>query len=149
MSAGYSTLQRLPAGQQPKYKPFLAHVHGVLYQVNKEDMRKLQKREGGYVLTEIEVETYDGYRAKAKAFVSSPLAQLSSEVVPTERYMKVLRDGAAEQYLDPLWQAWLSSIETRPSVGLGMEYYDTPAKFLAYGFLCIVALVVVGFFAQH
>lgn len=55
MSAGYSTLQRLPAGQQPKYKPFLAHVHGVLYQVNKEDMRKLQKREGGYVLTEIEV----------------------------------------------------------------------------------------------
>lgn len=95
------------------------------------------------------METYDGFRAKAKAFVSSPLALLQSEVVPTERYMKTLRDGAAEQYLDPLWQAWLSSVETRPSAGLGMEYYDTPAKFLAMGFLCIVALVVVGFFAPH
>lgn len=96
-----------------------------------------------------QVETYDGFRATAKAFVSGSLALLTSEVVPTERYMMVLRDGAAEQYLDPLWQAWLSSIETRPSAGLGMEYYDTPAKFLAYGFLAIVALVVVGFFAQH
>jgi hypothetical protein len=42
-------------GQQPKFKPFLPQVHGVLYLVNKEDMRKLQKHEGGYNLTELEV----------------------------------------------------------------------------------------------
>lgn len=53
--AGYATLKRLQADQQPKYKPFLSHVHGVLYQVSREDMRKLQKREGGYVLSEVEV----------------------------------------------------------------------------------------------
>lgn len=55
LCAGYSTLQRLPEDRQPKYRSFLSNVHGVLYQVNKDDMRKLQKREGGYVLTEIEV----------------------------------------------------------------------------------------------
>lgn len=96
-----------------------------------------------------QVETYDGWRATARTFVSGPLAQLHAEVVPTERYMKQLRDGAADNYLDPLYQAWLSSIETVPSVGLGSEYYDTPAKYIAYSFLAIVSLLVAGFFVQH
>ena len=93
--------------------------------------------------------TYDGWTAKAKAFVSTPLALLPTEVVPTEKYMKTLRVGAAENFLDPLYQAYLSSIPTVPSVGLGPEYWNTPSKYLAYGFLSIVALVVVGFSAQH
>lgn len=80
--------------------------------------------------------------------MSGPLAQLAAEVVPTERYMKQLRDGAADNYLDPLYQAWLSSIETVPSVGLPPEYFDTKAKYIAYSFLAIVALMVAGFFAQ-
>jgi hypothetical protein len=95
------------------------------------------------------VETYDGWRATAKTFVSGPLAQLSAEVVPTERYMKQLRDGAADNYLDPLYQAWLSSIETVPSVGLPSEYFDTKAKYIAYAFLAIVGLMVAGFFSQY
>lgn len=96
-----------------------------------------------------QVETYEGWKVKAKAFVTSPLAQLQTEVTPTEKYMKQLRDGAADNWLDPLYQAWLSSIDTVPSVGLGPEYYDTPSKYIAYSFLSIVALVVVGFFSQH
>ncbi|WIA09241.1 hypothetical protein OEZ85_008649 [Tetradesmus obliquus] len=147
--AGYSTLQPMAPGQLPKYKPFLPQVHGVLYLVNKEDMRKLQKREGGYNLTEVEVETYDGWRAKAQTFVSSSLALLHGEVTPTEKYMRVLREGAADNYLDPLYQAWLSSIDTVPSAGLPPAYFDTPAKYIAYCFLCIVGLVVVGFFSQQ
>jgi hypothetical protein len=63
--------------------------------------------------------------------------------------MKQLREGAAQNYLDPLYQAWLSSIETVPSVGLPPEYYDTPAKYIAYSFLVIVALLVAGFFVQQ
>jgi hypothetical protein len=124
-------------------------VHGVLYQISKEDLQKLAKKEGGYQLIDIEVETYDGWRATARTFVSGPLAQLQAEVVPTERYMKQLREGAAQNYLDPLYQAWLSSIETVPSVGLPPEYYDTPAKYIAYSFLVIVALLVAGFFVQQ
>lgn len=53
-----------------------------------------------------QVETYDGHRSRAFAFVSSPLARLAAEVAPTERYMKLLRQGAADNYLDPLYQAW-------------------------------------------
>jgi hypothetical protein len=101
------------------------------------------------VFRHVQVETYDGWRATAKTFVSGPLAQLHAEVVPTERYMKQLREGAAQNYLDPLYQAWLSSIETVPSVGLPPEYYDTPAKYIAYSFLVIVALLVAGFFVQQ
>jgi hypothetical protein len=97
----------------------------------------------------LQVETYDGWRAKAQTFVSSSLALLHGEVTPTEKYMRVLREGAADNYLDPLYQAWLSSIETVPSAGLPPAYFDTPAKYIAYCFLCIVALVVVGFFSQQ
>lgn len=93
-----------------------------------------------------QVETYDGWRATAKTFASDPLAQLHAEVVPTERYMKKLRDGAADNYLDPLYQAWLSSIETVPSAGLPNEYWDTPARFFAYAFLGIVTLALAGVF---
>lgn len=45
--------------------------------------------------------------------------------------------------------AWLSGIETVSSAGLPREYFDTPSKFVAYGFLAVAALLVVGFFAQH
>jgi hypothetical protein len=34
-------------------------------------------------------------------------------------------------------------------VGLPPEYYDTPAKYIAYSFLVIVALLVAGFFVQQ
>eukprot|EP00775_Hariotina_reticulata_P010328 gene10328-10485_t len=145
---GYATLVK-GDDQPPKFKSFMPQVHGVLFLLEKDEMKKLQKREGGYELQDVEVVTYDGWTAKAKAFVSTPLALLPAEVVPTEKYMKTLRVGAAENFLDPLYQAYLSSITTVPSVGLGPEYWNTPSKYLAYGFLSIVALVVVGFFAQH
>jgi hypothetical protein len=40
----------------------------------------------------------------AHAFVSGPLAALPAEVAPTEKYMKALREGAGDNYLDPLHQ---------------------------------------------
>jgi hypothetical protein len=52
-----------------------------------------------------QVQTYDGRVVSAQAFVSGPLATLPGEVAPTERYMKALREGAADNYLDPLHQA--------------------------------------------
>jgi hypothetical protein len=45
-----------------------------------------------------------------------------------------------------LLQAWLSSIETVSSAGLPQEYFNTPSKYFAYGFLCIVACILSGFF---
>jgi hypothetical protein len=134
---------------KPRYPPFDPHVHGVLYKITVADLAKLAKAEGGYVLKEVEVQTYDGRRILAQTFVSGPLATLPVEVAPTEKYMRALREGAADNYLDPLHQAWLSSVETVSSAGLGAEYYNTPSKFIAYGFLAVAALLVVGFFVQH
>ena len=96
-----------------------------------------------------QVQTYDGRRTVAQAFVSGPLATLPAEVPPTEKYMRALREGAGANYLDPLHQAWLSSVDTVSSAGLGPEYIATPSKYIAYGFLAVAALLVVGFFAQH
>ena len=96
-----------------------------------------------------QVDTYDGRRVTAQAFISGPMSQLPEEVKPTERYMRLLRAGAGDNYLDPLYQAWLSSVDTVPSAGLGAEYYDTPAKYIAYSFLAVVGLLSAGFFAQH
>jgi hypothetical protein len=49
----------------------------------------------------------------------------------------------------PPSQAWLSSVETVSSAGLGAEYFATPSKYIAYGFLAVAALLVVGFFVQQ
>eukprot|EP00877_Chromochloris_zofingiensis_P001162 jgi/Chrzof1/11046/Cz05g21180.t1 len=146
---GYATLETIDVTKDAKFPCYSQHVHGVLYRVSKDDMNKLITKEGGYVLKELEVETYDGKRVTAAAFVSSPFATLAGEVQPTEKYMRLLRDGASDNYLDPVYQAWLSSIETVPSVGLGPEYYNTPAKYIAYAFLAMVGLVVAGIFLHH
>lgn len=43
------------ADEPPRFVPYDGHVHGVVYRVTKEDFAKLAKREGGYVVEEIEV----------------------------------------------------------------------------------------------
>lgn len=83
---------------------------------------------------------------RAVSFVSSPMASLPVEVVPTEKYMALLREGAADNYLEPLYQAWLSSIGTVSSAGLPAEYFNTPAKYVSYGFLLLCAIAAGGFF---
>jgi hypothetical protein len=79
-------------GQLPKFKPFLPQVHGVLYLVNKEDMRKLQKHEGGYNLTELEVSTQQQQRAPSSSDSSldgSRHSQLHLKHAQQHRYMVV------------------------------------------------------------
>lgn len=52
-----------------------------------------------------QVETYDGRVVPAAhVFVSGPLSRLPREVVPCERYMRLLRDGGAFNFLDPVYQ---------------------------------------------
>jgi hypothetical protein len=125
-----------------------SHVHGVLYRLSKADLGRLAGAEGGYSLMEVDVVTYGGRRATALSFVSGAMATLHAEVKPTERYLSALREGAADHHLDPVWQAWLSGLETVPSAGLGPEYFDAPSKHLATGFLVAVA-VGVALWAAH
>jgi hypothetical protein len=48
-------LLQLQPGEQAKYTPYAQQVHGVLYQLSKQDLQKLAKAEGGYKLVDIEV----------------------------------------------------------------------------------------------
>lgn len=137
------------ADEPPRFVPYDGHVHGVVYRVTKEDFAKLAKREGGYVVEEIEVQTYDGRRCRALAFVSNPLFKLPAEVTPTEGYLSRVREGAADNYLDPAYQAFLSGISTVPGTGLGSEYFNTPSKYMGYSFLLVCALITAAFFVQH
>lgn len=52
----------------------------------------------------VQVRTYSGRVQRAMCFVSSPMARLPLEVVPTEKYMALLREGAADNYLEPMYQ---------------------------------------------
>lgn len=65
--AGYSTLQQLQPGQRAKYAPYMEQVHGVLYQIDKQDLQKLTKKEGGYQLIDLEVSTGAGWPVAAQA----------------------------------------------------------------------------------
>jgi len=75
--AGYATLETMPQASspspspsssnnsassangsgaaKPRYPPFDPRVHGVLYKLRVEDLAKLAKHEGGYVLKDVEV----------------------------------------------------------------------------------------------
>ncbi|GIL90614.1 hypothetical protein Vretifemale_18394 [Volvox reticuliferus] len=153
---GYATLERVEDGgtsahekNEPRFRPYDGRVHGVLYRVTREDFEKLAKREGGYVVQELQVQTYDDSQYNALVFVSNPLFKLPQEVIPTEKYLARVREGARDNYLDPAYQAFLSGINTVPGAGLGSEYYNTPSKYMGYSFLVIAALITLAFFFQH
>ncbi|PNH06543.1 hypothetical protein TSOC_007080, partial [Tetrabaena socialis] len=155
---GYATLERADAaaaaqggsGQdEPRFRPYDGLVHGVVYRLTRADFDKLVKKEGGYVVQPVQVQTYDGHVCTALAFVSNPLFKLPQEVSPTEQYLAKVREGAADNYLDPNYQAFLSGISTVTGAGLGAQYYNTPSKYMGYSFLLLVGLITVAFFAQH
>lgn len=137
---GYATLE-IPS----KRCHGVPEAQGVLYRLTEDDLKKLADKEGGYVLQKMQVATYDGVPRNAWVFLSGRMSTLEGEVKPTESYMRLLRDGASDNYLDPDYQAWLSSIETVPSTGLGPEYWNTPSKYLAYCYLAFVGMLVFAF----
>jgi hypothetical protein len=64
------------------------------------------------------VQTYDGKLHRAQAFVSEPLAKLYHEVRPTEQYMRLLREGSAENYLEPHYQVRRAAARCSPAPGV-------------------------------
>ncbi len=60
LRAGQATLEALPAGMEPRFRPLAASqgqpcVHGVLYRLPASTLRQLHSRDQGYVLTQMEV----------------------------------------------------------------------------------------------
>jgi len=102
-------------------------VHGMLLHLSARDFEKLSKMEHEYTTVDVEVETYDGRTISAKAFVTPPKFRLSTYPAPPERYLNLIKDGAATSQLDSAYASWLGTL---PSVKgeRGEEYWSCPGK---------------------
>ncbi|KAJ9518575.1 hypothetical protein QJQ45_018604, partial [Haematococcus lacustris] len=98
-----TTLPSDPA-QPAASLPSIPRVHGVLYRTTRAELRKMRQRDMGYMLQELEVETYGGRTVPALVFVSGPLAVLPHSVAPPESYISSMREGAAFNFIDPVYQ---------------------------------------------
>ena len=98
--------------------------------------------ETGYRVQHIELETYGPScrLLKALAFVSQRQLMLRRPVAPPARYLKLLREGAAQHGLDCQYQAKLAACVAREAGPLPDEYFDTPSKWTAAGFSAAAVL---------
>jgi hypothetical protein len=82
-------------------------LHGVVYLITKDDYLQIRRTEGGggyenlgYNDIDVEVITYDGRKLTARTLVAHSDWKPTTFVLPSERYIKLLRDGAREHGLE-------------------------------------------------
>ncbi|EIE22916.1 hypothetical protein COCSUDRAFT_53699 [Coccomyxa subellipsoidea C-169] len=90
-------------------------------------MARLTHMEHEYRPTEVDVEAYDGRPSvRALAFISPPDLLIQEGMPPSDRYLKLLQDGAHEWNLDSKYTAWLDSLPSVHSRDRGADYYTSP-----------------------
>ena len=123
--------------------------HGVLYELNRADMRQLESRETGYKLSIAGVSLYDGQEINALMFASQSLLLLPASVPPQQRYLELMVIGARLHGLCPKYIQWLHDLPVAPSGRLGSEYFDTPSELLARSAAVGLAACAALFAAVH
>eukprot|EP00929_Paragymnodinium_shiwhaense_P093629 TRINITY_DN53841_c0_g1_i1.p1 TRINITY_DN53841_c0_g1~~TRINITY_DN53841_c0_g1_i1.p1 ORF type:complete len:726 (-),score=125.51 TRINITY_DN53841_c0_g1_i1:463-2604(-) len=99
-------------------------VHGMLLLLNAQDFATLCSMEHQYEPTELEVEAYDGRCVNARCFISMPAFRtLAQDLAATERYMKLIREGAQQSGLDANYVTWLCGLPSLKG-DRGPEYYE-------------------------
>lgn len=91
-------------------------VHGVLLRLKRQEFDKLVRSEGGseyYELINCEVNTYDGRVIKALAFKTREELAVKQDLVPSKRYMNLIRQGAVLSQLDSQYCQWLAILPHR------------------------------------
>ncbi|CAF3026133.1 unnamed protein product [Rotaria socialis] len=96
-----------------------SEIHGILHKMTSKDFRHLMTTEGGggvdangYIPTKLNVHAYDGRIIEAYALVvrqTSP-AILCHHALPSNRYIGLLRNGAAHHNIHPLYIEYLQSL---------------------------------------
>jgi len=96
--------------------------HGALVLLSPENYEKVMRSEGisqnstnpGYEEIVVEAYPYDSDKpVPAVALRARPYARLSRDPSPSARYMKILREGAAELQLKPCYQEFLAKHPTQ------------------------------------
>jgi hypothetical protein len=91
-------------------------LHGVLYEVTAEDYAHIRRTEGGgykdtgYQDTVVECVTYDGKKIHAKTLVRPESQHHVDHLLPSKRYITLLRDGAKEHGLATEYVEYLNSL---------------------------------------
>ncbi|GIM12435.1 hypothetical protein Vretimale_15780, partial [Volvox reticuliferus] len=96
-----------------------SEVHGVLHRISVNDWIQIMVTEGvasdksGYRVVEVEVTQYDGRRVRALTLEGQPpsLHSTARPVLPSRRYLELLRDGARHYGLDPEYITYLNSLD--------------------------------------
>ncbi len=101
--------------EEPRFKPYDGRVHGVLYRVTKEDFDKLSKREGGYVVQEVEVGAETAAIKEANADCLRSVDQFGAVLAyPLGRLTHV---GCPNPWLNPhLGGGWIKSRQAGTTV---------------------------------
>lgn len=101
-------------------------VNGVLLLLKFGDFETLAGMEHQYEAKEVTVEAYDGRKIVALAFITQPsFVTLRSDLLPTSRYIGLIRRGAHQMGIAPAYTAWLDQVPSIPDDKRGPEYYVT------------------------
>jgi len=145
---GFATLQPLdlPPSVSPaeESQPLRFPCHGVVYCITEDSMRRLARVETGYQWASITAETYEGQSLVAETFVSQPSLVLKAAVPPTERYLKLMSDGASEHAFSQEYLLWLGAIQPWDGYSHQQARFDTPsATYANVGLACTFGICVV------
>eukprot|EP00732_Lithocolla_globosa_P006629 Lithocolla_globosa_v1_NODE_7812_length_898_cov_6.421115.p1 type:complete len:226 gc:universal NODE_7812_length_898_cov_6.421115:787-110(-) len=110
-------------------------VHGVLHKITEEEMNRLRISEGGRGITpgyqpvKCVSETYEG--KKIECIILSSNDDVMEGLFPSQRYMKLLTEGAEKHQVE---ESYIDYLKTLPTI---------PAKFWNY-FLALPFLLILG-----
>ena len=86
-------------------------VWGVVYELDMAELKKLDRAEGGYERTSLEVWTEEGNPLLAQVYISN---ELTRDPVPYEWYKKLLIAGARQHQLPGDYLDYLSQLPSKP-----------------------------------
>ena len=116
---GYANIEPADSARQIDLsqlpQPVPDETHGMLLKLSRRAFADLARQEYAYDTVEVAVEVYDadGPRVQhALAFKTNPCALTTSRTRPSERYIRIIREGARESQISAPYCRWLASIKS-------------------------------------
>ncbi|KAL0484498.1 gamma-glutamyl cyclotransferase domain-containing protein [Acrasis kona] len=108
---GMACVHRIEEGEDAQ------ELHGVLYEVTADDYAHIRRTEGGgykdtgYQDTDVECITYEGKKIHAKTLIRPSNHYQVENLLPSMRYITIIRDGAKEHGLSSEYLEYLNSLK--------------------------------------